>query len=55
MNSGIGSSVATLNKRFVGGTPCLSVVDFPDGEDSCAHSFTLHPQEFYILSFILGI
>ncbi|GJS95358.1 reverse transcriptase domain-containing protein [Tanacetum coccineum] len=26
MNSGIGSSLVTLNKRFVGGTPCLSVV-----------------------------
>ncbi|GKE74624.1 reverse transcriptase domain-containing protein [Tanacetum coccineum] len=44
---GDGSSVGTLNKRFVGGTPCLSV-DFPDCEDS-------HLQEFHILSFILGI
>ncbi|GKC19073.1 hypothetical protein Tco_1021223 [Tanacetum coccineum] len=26
INSGDGSSIATLNKRFVGGTPCLSVV-----------------------------
>nr|GEY01968.1 reverse transcriptase domain-containing protein [Tanacetum cinerariifolium] len=25
---GIGSSIGTLNKRFVGGTPCLSVVKF---------------------------
>ncbi|GJQ99923.1 reverse transcriptase domain-containing protein [Tanacetum coccineum] len=52
---GIGSSVATLNKRFVGGTPCLLVVDFPDCEDSRARNFTLHPQEFHILNFILGI
>ncbi|GJY00927.1 reverse transcriptase domain-containing protein [Tanacetum coccineum] len=29
--------------------------DFPDCEDSRALSFTLHPQEFHILSFILGI
>ncbi|GJR37123.1 hypothetical protein Tco_1212807 [Tanacetum coccineum] len=29
--------------------------EFPDGGDSCARSFTLHPQEFHILSFILGI
>ncbi|GJR99822.1 hypothetical protein Tco_0316331 [Tanacetum coccineum] len=29
--------------------------DFPDCEDSCARSFSLHPQEFHILSFILGI
>ncbi|GJR63837.1 hypothetical protein Tco_0009902 [Tanacetum coccineum] len=28
-----GSSIVTLNKRFVGGTPCLSVVDCPDWED----------------------
>ncbi|GKB55845.1 hypothetical protein Tco_0912031, partial [Tanacetum coccineum] len=28
----------TLNKRFVGGTPCLSVVDFSDCEDSRARS-----------------
>ncbi|GJY29204.1 hypothetical protein Tco_0404971 [Tanacetum coccineum] len=38
INSGDGSSIATLNKRFVGGTPCLSVVDFPDCEDSRARS-----------------
>ncbi|GJU47337.1 hypothetical protein Tco_1204603 [Tanacetum coccineum] len=31
------------------------VEDFPDCEDSRARSFTLHPQEFHILSFILGI
>ncbi|GJX57318.1 reverse transcriptase domain-containing protein [Tanacetum coccineum] len=31
------------------------VEDFPDCEDSRARSFTLQPQEFYILSFILGI
>ncbi|GJZ05017.1 reverse transcriptase domain-containing protein [Tanacetum coccineum] len=37
INSGDGSSIATLNKRFVGGTPCLSV-DFPDCEDSHARS-----------------
>ncbi|GKC51542.1 reverse transcriptase domain-containing protein [Tanacetum coccineum] len=55
INSGDGSSIATLNKRFVGGTPCLSVVDFPDCEDSRARSFTFHSQEFHILSFILGI
>ncbi|GJX07517.1 hypothetical protein Tco_0195449 [Tanacetum coccineum] len=30
-------------------------IDFPDCEDSRARSFTLHPQEFHILSFILGI
>ncbi|GJX17261.1 hypothetical protein Tco_0218093, partial [Tanacetum coccineum] len=29
--------------------------DFPDCEDSRARSFILHPQEFHILSFILGI
>ncbi|GJR42612.1 reverse transcriptase domain-containing protein [Tanacetum coccineum] len=51
INSGDGSSVGTLNKRFVGGTPCLSV-DFPDCEDSRTCSI---PQEFHILSFILGI
>ncbi|GJR41641.1 putative wings apart-like protein regulation of heterochromatin protein [Tanacetum coccineum] len=33
----------------------LCRVDFPDCEDSRARSFTLHPQEFHILSFILGI
>ncbi|GJX02980.1 reverse transcriptase domain-containing protein [Tanacetum coccineum] len=31
------------------------VEDFPDCEDSCARGFALHPQEFHILSFILGI
>ncbi|GJT34928.1 hypothetical protein Tco_0925347 [Tanacetum coccineum] len=46
--------IATLNKRFVGGTPCLSVVEFPDGEDSRALSFVFHSQEFHILSFIFG-
>ncbi|GJW46843.1 reverse transcriptase domain-containing protein [Tanacetum coccineum] len=29
--------------------------DFPDCEDSRVHGFALHPQEFHILSFILGI
>ncbi|GJX11053.1 reverse transcriptase domain-containing protein [Tanacetum coccineum] len=29
--------------------------DFPDCEDSRARGFALHPQEFHILSFILGI
>ncbi|GKA63351.1 hypothetical protein Tco_0762957 [Tanacetum coccineum] len=29
--------------------------EFPDGEDSRARGFALHPQEFHILSFILGI
>ncbi|GJW42874.1 hypothetical protein Tco_0071673, partial [Tanacetum coccineum] len=29
--------------------------DFPDCEDSRVRSFALHPQEFHILSFILGI
>ncbi|GKB14736.1 reverse transcriptase domain-containing protein [Tanacetum coccineum] len=29
--------------------------DFPDCEESLVRSFTLHPQEFHILSFILGI
>ncbi|GJU80829.1 hypothetical protein Tco_1283194 [Tanacetum coccineum] len=33
----------------------FSTSDFPDCEDSRARSFTLHPQEFHILSFILGI
>ncbi|GJV71490.1 putative reverse transcriptase domain-containing protein [Tanacetum coccineum] len=33
----------------------LYVQDFPDCEDSRARSFTLHPQELHILSFILGI
>ncbi|GJS42822.1 hypothetical protein Tco_0567865 [Tanacetum coccineum] len=45
INSGDGSSIATLNKRF----------DCPDCEDSRALSFVFHPQEFHILSFILGI
>ncbi|GJV52740.1 hypothetical protein Tco_1448481 [Tanacetum coccineum] len=36
---GDGSSVGfPLKKRFSGGTPCLSVVDFPDCEDSHARS-----------------
>ncbi|GJU62793.1 hypothetical protein Tco_1244628 [Tanacetum coccineum] len=41
-----GSSIATLNKRFVGGTPCLSVVDCPDCEDSqfCHSSRVSHLQ-----------
>ncbi|GJS45868.1 hypothetical protein Tco_0595989 [Tanacetum coccineum] len=29
--------------------------DFPDCEDSRARGSALHPQEFHILSFILGI
>ncbi|GJT45605.1 hypothetical protein Tco_0954320 [Tanacetum coccineum] len=43
---GDGSAFATLNKRFVGGTPCLSVVDCPDCEDSqfCHSSRVSHPQ-----------
>ncbi|GJR61539.1 reverse transcriptase domain-containing protein [Tanacetum coccineum] len=36
-------------------TNSRQVEDFPDCEDSRARSFTLHPQEFHILSFILGI
>ncbi|GJW80764.1 reverse transcriptase domain-containing protein [Tanacetum coccineum] len=31
------------------------VEDFPDCDDSRARGFALHPQEFHILSFILGI
>ncbi|GKE14989.1 hypothetical protein Tco_1422566, partial [Tanacetum coccineum] len=38
INSGDGSSIATLNKRFMGGTSCLSVVDSPDCEDSRGRS-----------------
>ncbi|GJW58862.1 reverse transcriptase domain-containing protein [Tanacetum coccineum] len=41
-----------LKHYFGGDVPQL---DFPDCEDSRARSFTLHPQEFHILSFILGI
>ncbi|GJS91695.1 reverse transcriptase domain-containing protein [Tanacetum coccineum] len=40
-------------KHYFGGD--IPTEDFPDCEDSRARSFTLHPQEFYILSFILGI
>ncbi|GJR40088.1 reverse transcriptase domain-containing protein [Tanacetum coccineum] len=36
-------------------SPDLVPLDFPDCEDSGVRSFTLHPQEFHILSFILGI
>ncbi|GJS87498.1 reverse transcriptase domain-containing protein [Tanacetum coccineum] len=43
INSGDGSSVGTLNKRFVGGTPCLSV-DFPD----CETLVPQYPTEFHI-------
>ncbi|GJT99671.1 reverse transcriptase domain-containing protein [Tanacetum coccineum] len=35
--------------------PQNSIQDFPDCEDSRARNFTLHPQEFHILNFILGI
>ncbi|GKD24646.1 hypothetical protein Tco_1230860 [Tanacetum coccineum] len=41
-----------LKHYFGGDVPQL---DCPDCEDSRALSFTLHPQEFHILSFILGI
>ncbi|GJZ57588.1 reverse transcriptase domain-containing protein [Tanacetum coccineum] len=40
-------------KHYFGGD--VPTEDFPDCEDSRARSFTLHPQEFHILSFILGI
>ncbi|GKA08525.1 reverse transcriptase domain-containing protein [Tanacetum coccineum] len=40
-------------KHYFGGD--IPTEDFPDCEDSRARSFTLHPQEFHILSFILGI
>ncbi|GJU77169.1 reverse transcriptase domain-containing protein [Tanacetum coccineum] len=40
-------------KHYFGGN--IPTEDFPDCEDSRARSFTLHPQEFHILSFILGI
>ncbi|GJQ89558.1 hypothetical protein Tco_0000697 [Tanacetum coccineum] len=33
MNSGIGSSLVTLNKHFVGGTPCLSLVILCSNEE----------------------
>ncbi|GJV46522.1 reverse transcriptase domain-containing protein [Tanacetum coccineum] len=41
-----------LKHYFGGDVPQL---DFPDCEDSRALSFVFHPQEFHILSFILGI
>ncbi|GJX59463.1 reverse transcriptase domain-containing protein [Tanacetum coccineum] len=41
-----------LKHYFGGDVPQL---DFPDCEDSRAYSSALHPQEFHILSFILGI
>ncbi|GJZ60461.1 reverse transcriptase domain-containing protein [Tanacetum coccineum] len=41
-----------LKHYFGGDVPQL---DCPDCEDSRALSFSLHPQEFHILSFILGI
>ncbi|GKF32943.1 hypothetical protein Tco_0106143, partial [Tanacetum coccineum] len=40
-------------KHYFGGD--IPTEDFPDCEDSRARSFALHPQEFHILSFILGI
>ncbi|GJW56840.1 hypothetical protein Tco_0103571 [Tanacetum coccineum] len=40
-------------KHYFGGD--VPTEDFSDCEDSRARSFTLHPQEFHILSFILGI
>ncbi|GJV76673.1 reverse transcriptase domain-containing protein [Tanacetum coccineum] len=40
-------------KHYFGGD--IPQLDFPDCEDSRARSFALHPQEFHILSFILGI
>ncbi|GJT84175.1 reverse transcriptase domain-containing protein [Tanacetum coccineum] len=40
-------------KHYFGGD--IPTEDFPDREDSRARSFTLHSQEFHILSFILGI
>ncbi|GJS03325.1 reverse transcriptase domain-containing protein [Tanacetum coccineum] len=40
-------------KHYFGGD--IPTEDFPNCEDSRARSFTLHPQEFHILSFILGI
>ncbi|GKB63493.1 hypothetical protein Tco_0919679 [Tanacetum coccineum] len=54
MNSWIGSSLVTLNKRFVGGTPCLSV-DCPDCDDSRARGFVLRSLGLHILSFIWKI
>ncbi|GJY46074.1 reverse transcriptase domain-containing protein, partial [Tanacetum coccineum] len=42
-----------LSQNSFGGD--IPTEDFPDCEDSRARSFTLHPQEFHILSFILGI
>ncbi|GKB52714.1 reverse transcriptase domain-containing protein [Tanacetum coccineum] len=40
-------------KHYFGGD--IPTEDFLDCEDSCALSFIFHPQEFHILSFILGI
>ncbi|GJX75325.1 reverse transcriptase domain-containing protein [Tanacetum coccineum] len=40
-------------KHYFGGD--IPTEDFSDCEDSRARSFALHPQEFHILSFILGI
>ncbi|GJU21664.1 retrovirus-related pol polyprotein from transposon TNT 1-94 [Tanacetum coccineum] len=40
-------------KHYFGGD--IPTEDFPDCENSRARSFTLHPQEFHIPSFILGI
>ncbi|GJU83673.1 reverse transcriptase domain-containing protein [Tanacetum coccineum] len=59
MNSGIRSSLVTLNKRFVGGTPCLSIVILCRlsriFEASRARGFVLRSQELQILSFIWEI
>ncbi|GKA59542.1 reverse transcriptase domain-containing protein [Tanacetum coccineum] len=57
INWGDGSSIATLNKRFVGGTPCLSVsvVYVQDFLDCDSLSFSpVFTHEFHHLSFIFG-
>ncbi|GJS81393.1 hypothetical protein Tco_0747934 [Tanacetum coccineum] len=54
MNSGGRSSNSDLKQSASWRHSCLSV-DCPDCEDSRALSFVFHPQEFHILSFILGI
>ncbi|GJR92296.1 reverse transcriptase domain-containing protein [Tanacetum coccineum] len=59
MNTRIRSSLVTLNKRFVGGTPFLSVVMLCRCprflKPLVLAVFVLRSQELHILSFILGI
>ncbi|GJZ04558.1 hypothetical protein Tco_0537833 [Tanacetum coccineum] len=56
MNSGSSRACDSVNKnKALRGRHPMLIVDCPDCEDSRALSFVFHPQEFHILSFILGI